>query len=115
MPKKAKFMMYFSVFAILFAGFSVYAGVSSGERTIYAVGCHRHDATCYVEITGEPVGPAACRATSVRWRRTEANGEAAFTHLTAAFIANKKVILQVSDACYPYQTSFPTLDYWQIR
>ena len=95
---------------------TVSAGTSSGDRNILNIGCHKNDNTCFVTISGSAVGPTGCSSTSVRWNaELNANGKAALTHLTSAFIANKKIAFQISDSCYKYQTNDPTFDWWYVK
>jgi hypothetical protein len=93
-----------------------HAGTSSGDRDVLDIGCHKNDHTCFVTVSGDPVGPAACSSRSIRWNvENDANGKVALTHLTTAFAAGKKVFFRVNDTCYRYQTNFPTFDWWQVR
>ena len=89
---------------------------SSGARSITAIGCHKSDNTCFLSISGAPVGPANCSSTSLRWNETnDANGKAALALLTTAFMAGKLVIFYVTDnACYTYQPNYPTFSYFNI-
>ena len=64
---------------------------NSGPREVLNVGCHRHDHTCYMTISGDPVGPEACSSISIRWNKNDANGDAIFSLVTSAFYANRKV------------------------
>lgn len=88
------------------------AQANTGLRTITNLGCHMHDTTCWVEISGPPVGPANCRANQLRFNSNSPNGKNLFSLMTAAFLAGKQVNFLVPDnACYQDQPSFPTF-YW---
>ncbi len=89
---------------------------STGAREILSYGCHRADNTCYVQISGNPVGPEECQSTSVRWNeKLDANGKAVLSIIQAAFYADKKVSFNISSSCYSQQTNFPTMSYLNVH
>ncbi len=85
----------------------------SGRRQILSMGCHLGDNTCYVYVSGDPIGPASCRSTSFRWnQKTDPNGQSILSLLTAAYLAGKPVDFYINDtACYAAQPGFPTFAY----
>lgn len=107
-----RFAMLLSVAIVLCIPSRALAG-GSGSRQILSVGCHVADNTCYVYVSGDPVGPANCRSTSIRWnQKADANGQSILSLLTAAYLAGKQVDFYVRDTdCYAYQPVFPTFDY----
>jgi hypothetical protein len=89
---------------------------ASGPRAIKSVGCHNFDNTCYMEISGEVVGPPECRSTSIRWnKKNDANGEAILTLVSAALFADKTVEFYLSSSCYVSQTNYPTISYLKVN
>ncbi|MFY0563292.1 hypothetical protein ACN28E_05565 [Archangium lansingense] len=83
----------------------------TGLRTITNIGCHLNNNTCWVDISGSAVGPANCRATSIRFNITAPNGKNIFSLMTAAFLAGKQVSFELPDTCYVDQPIYPTLTY----
>jgi hypothetical protein len=112
----ARFVMLTLASIVLFVPEQARAGLS-GPRRILAMGCHLVDNTCYVEISGDPAGPASCRSTSVRWnQKTDPNGQSILSLLTAAYLAGKSVDFYVNDtACYAAQPVFPTFTYIMLH
>jgi hypothetical protein len=108
-------MKYLVVAVFLFStGFT--NAESTGKRQIISMGCHTHDATCYVSISGAAVGPQSCSSTSLRWNKDEAaSGKETFSLLLAAFAGDKSVSFKVSDQCYVNQNSFPTFRYLSVH
>ena len=85
---------------------------SSGLREIERIGCHLSDSTCFVEISGNPVGPESCRSTSIRWNNdSAANGKEMLSLLMAAFAAGKQVNFNIVGSCYG---TYPTFSYINI-
>ena len=90
--------------------------MSTGWRTIERMGCHNTDGTCYVYISGGSVGHDSCTATSIRWNKEhDANGDATFVLLSAAFMSSKRVDFRLSDNCYTHQAGYPTISYFNIE
>ncbi|TQV76450.1 hypothetical protein FLL45_00340 [Aliikangiella marina] len=88
---------------------------STGNVAITNIGCHNHDDTCFVEIAGPAVGPESCKSNSIRWRRTaDANGEATFSMITAAYFAGNKVRITTSGSCFSRQPNYPTIAYMSV-
>jgi len=88
---------------------------SSGNREILSFGCHRYNNICYAEISGDPVGPEACKSTSIRWdEKNDANGEAVLMIVSSAFYANRKVNFKLSTSCFSGQPTFPTMTYLSV-
>lgn len=106
---------------LLLAGLALFpaasfGGTDSGFRSIIEIGCHRADNTCWVEISGEPVGPVACRSISLRWNEaSDANGRSLLALLSTAFAAGRFVNFHVSDSCYVLQPTAPTFDWINVR
>ncbi|MGI0118313.1 hypothetical protein [Zooshikella sp. RANM57] len=110
MKKLAVFLV-----SILFNA-AVYADMNTSWRQIQSVGCHTVDTTCFVEISGNPIGPNACRSNSFRWdRKKSPNGDASLSLLTAAFAAGYQVSLQVPDQCYQDQPNYPTFIWFNVK
>lgn len=87
----------------------------TGWREIEKIGCHLHDNTCYVTISGDPIGPPECNSTSLRWNETQdANGKSILALLMSAFHAGKEVSFQ-ADSCYLLQPMFPTFKYINLN
>ncbi|MBU2714207.1 hypothetical protein [Zooshikella harenae] len=83
---------------------------------IKSVGCHTTDTTCFVEISGNFVGPSACKSNSLRWnRKTSPNGNATLSLLTTAFAAGNLVSFQVAEECYQDQPNYPTFRWFNIK
>ena len=99
--------------ALLISG-GVTANTDSGSRSLTHIGCHLSDGTCYVTISGNPVGPSACSHTSVRWHKESENSDRVFTLLTAAYMGNQKVNFRISDSCYEKQPNFPTFHHFNL-
>ena len=87
----------------------------TSPRAIVAMGCHQDGNICYVTLAGAPVGPASCTQNSVRWVGNDAGGKLTLSMLTAAFLANKNVVLAITDQCFTPQPIFPTLLYYNIH
>lgn len=108
--------MKWSLVILLFLPLVTFAAEITGPRDIEHIGCHRTDTTCYLTISGPAVGPDECQSSSIRWDiERSANGKAALTHLTSAFMGERKVTLKISNDCYSAQPLFPTFDYWKIE
>lgn len=88
-----------------------------GPRQIVELGCHAWDNTCFVTISGDAVGPAACRGNSLRWNtQSSPGGKNLLSLLTSAFLAGKAVRFDVVDTtCYADQPAFPTFTYAQLQ
>lgn len=85
---------------------------SSGLRDINKIGCHLNDGTCFVEISGDSVGPESCKSVSVRWNQdTAASGTEMLSLLMAAFAAGKQVSFNIVESCYG---TYPTFSYINI-
>ena len=96
------------------AGSSAKTG-NVGYREILSIGCHKHDGTCYVHISGASVGVAGCTGNSVRWNvDRDYNGDYWFSLLTTAYFSGAKVQFNIDTHCYPYQRNFPTFRYGTI-
>jgi hypothetical protein len=109
-----RIFLIFSVVAALFAPESAWAGLS-GPRQILSIGCHNTDNTCYITISGDPVGPATCSPTMIRWNESnDPNGKAILHLLTAAYLAGKPVDIFI-DACYAPQPTDPTIQHFYLR
>ena len=84
----------------------------SGYRTIEGIGCHLNNNTCYVYISGDPVGPVNCRSTSIRRdKETTNSGKELYSTLLAAAMAEKRVGFNISNECYG---SYPTFNYVDV-
>jgi hypothetical protein len=83
----------------------------TGLRTITDVGCHHNNEVCWVNISGAPVGPAACSNNNIRFS-TAQYGKNTLSLLTAAFLAGRQVNIEVQDsACFAGDLRFPTLNW----
>lgn len=109
-------MSKLSLFFVICLPFYVNAQTGdTGAREITSIGCHKEDNTCYFQISGSTVGPSACNDITLRFNsELDKNGKNTLSLLTAAYFANKKVILNVVDKCYLYQPTFPTFNYFTI-
>lgn len=87
---------------------------NTGPRTVLDIGCHLHDTTCYVTVSGTAVGPSACRATNIRWSAGLPNGKSVLALLTAAFAAGNSVNITVDDGACFGQAGFPALLYLTV-
>jgi hypothetical protein len=88
------------------------AATGSGYREINNMGCVLGNTTCYVYVTGEPVGPPECNSTSIRWdEQNSPGGTNTLAMLTSAFMAGKTVNFSVTDSCYG---NYPTFSYFNI-
>jgi hypothetical protein len=88
---------------------------TTDARAILRVGCNNSGASteCFVNISGEPVGPAACRSAQVRWNSATLNGQNAVTMLTAGFAAGKSVHMGINDEiCLG---TFPTFNWFNMQ
>lgn len=93
-----------------------FAHSNTGWRTIEKFGCHNADHTCYAYISGDPVGPEECNATSIRWNSEhDPNGKVTLTLLTSAFFAGKRVNFNLKSTCYEWQTGAPTIQFIEIE
>ena len=86
----------------------------TGKRNINDIGCHLNDGTCYVSITGDPVGPSSCHSRSVRWNKDSHSGKETLSLLMTAFTAGKQAGFYISDSCYSRQPHFPTFRYINV-
>jgi hypothetical protein len=108
--------MLLSVAVVLCVPGQALAG-SSGSRQILSIGCHLWDNTCYVYVSGDPIGPTSCRNTSFRWnQKADPNGQSILSLLTAAYLAGKRVDFYINDTnCYAAQPAYPTFNYVMLN
>ena len=104
--------MKYSLLAILLYSATSFSDQNTGSRTIITMGCHNTaDGICYMNLSGEPIGPPNCRNNSVRWDSTTAGGKNQFAIMTAAYLSGKPVALNIPDFCFNLQPGYPTFTF----
>ena len=107
-----KKLMYISLISFSLVARIAHPSVDSGPRDILKMGCHLNDSTCYVYVSGDPVGNDNCRSTSIRWDKQKAiNGKETLSLLMMAFTSKKKVRFRIVTQCYG---KYPTFSYINI-
>ena len=103
------------LFGLLLAGFCMSLQAAEGNtgwRTLTSFGCHLNDGTCYFSVDGAAVGPAECLKTNIRFNtKTSENGDTWSSLILAAYLAGKKVHLNIA-GCYG---AYPTFSYGEIE
>lgn len=86
--------------------------VDSGIGQITNMGCHTGDETCFVSLNVPVFGAEfGCASTQARWPvNSYPNGKVALAQLTAAWLAGKRVGLNIV-ACY---NGWPTFNWYNI-
>ncbi len=106
-----KIFKYLLLSALLYP-LSGHSDQNTGGRTIINMGCHNTtDGICYMNLSGDPIGPANCKSNSVRWDSTTAGGKNQFAIMTAAYLAGKSVSLNIPDFCFSLQPGYPTFTF----
>jgi len=102
------------ILAMIIAQTMVFAQTGgTGKRYIESIGCHKFDSTCYVWISGDPVGKDECSNKSVRWSTDDENGKQILSLLTSAYLSGKRAMFEIS-RCYPNQNEFPTFSHMKL-
>ena len=102
------------ILGLLISTSKTFATGASGELEIVNIGCHTYDKTCFLTFSGEPLGPETCKSNTVRWLLSDPNGEAAFSHFTAAHLANRKIRLNFATTCFAAKPNYPTFNFWYL-
>ncbi len=102
--------MLLSAVAVAFAFPGQALATGTGLRTITGMGCHLHDNTCWVLISGTAVGPTSCRTNTLRFDSSLPNGKNILSMVTGAYLAGRQANFEVVDtACYTPQSGDPTI------
>jgi hypothetical protein len=100
-----------------FAAVTLFSSAASAATyvtsTIQAIGCHKGDDLCYVNLE-TAVGPTDCNSTSVRWYSdADAGGKNALSLLMAAYLAGKTVHFAINESTCISDT-YPTFLYLKL-
>lgn len=84
------------------------------ELMVLGIGCHLKDDTCYINVD-RPVGVyGKCRNDSVRWFKNETNGKETLSMFLAAYMAGKKIKVNILDECFGAADKNPTFNYMAL-
>lgn len=117
-----RYLAVLAGFCVLSLGYEASAQTQTNVivvRNVVSVGCSMNALDCWVEIDGDPVGPAACSKRFIRWTsQTTAQkpgGANALPLITAGYLAGKKLSVTVdTDTCFSGNTNFPTMDSFDV-
>ena len=88
--------------------------VDTGFRNITGFGCHLTDGTCYFELEGTVFGPPECTSNQARFDvQLNANGHVWLSMIEAAYLANKRISLNITTDCY--MQNYPTFSFGRIE
>ncbi len=80
------------------------------QRQVVRLGCRLTDATCWIVITGESVGPTDCESNTIRWLASNPGAREVLSLLMSAHLTQKSLNIEVEGNCLEFDgTSSPTL------
>ena len=117
-----KLIHYFSV-VIVGALFSVHSLANEAaqdvvgvqELSILGIGCHLKDSTCYITVDKSVGIVGECFGNSIRWNKSEINGQEILSMYLASSMAGKRVKISVHpSSCFNGNGRYPTFNYMSI-